>query len=132
MNYILSNSKNNIFLKYICFLLLINYVINQNSRVKKISFFKEFQAIKMNKQKFFDNYLKHFENLTRDNQLSFKRVKIYEKEAHQPYLKEKQDFLQERIKLFRINKRFVISMDRIKKSEIFNIFYKYIKNESKN
>lgn len=119
------------FIKLLCVLVLIHFVINQNSKVKKISFLSEFEEAKTNRLKFLDNYLKHFENLTRENQLTFKRIKIYEKEAFQAYLTEKKEIKQDGIKLFRINKQFVMSMERLKNGEIFNDFYKYINNESK-
>ena len=128
MNFLISKSY---FINFICTLVLIHYVMNQNSKVKKISFFNEFQEAKSNKLKFVDNYLKHFDNLTRENQLTFKRIKINEKEAFQAYLKEKKEITQDGIKLFRINKKFVISMSNLKKSETFNDFYKYINSESK-
>ena len=99
--------------------------------MKKVSFLKEFQEVKSNKQKFMENFIKHFESLTRENILTFKRVKIYEREAFQPYLKEKQDITEQGLKLFRINKKFVISMENIKKSDEYNTIFKYIKNESK-
>ena len=117
-------------LKFSFIIILLKTLIVNNAKVKKVSFLKEFQEVKSNKQKFMENYIKHFESLTRENILTFKRVKIYEREAFQPYLKEKQDITEQGLKLFRINKKFVISMENIKKSDEYNTIFKYIKNES--
>jgi hypothetical protein len=118
-------------LKFTIFVFFLEIINVNNAKVKNISFLKDFLEAKSNKQKFFENYIKHFENLTRDNNLTFKRVKIYEREAFQPYLKEKQDITEQGLKLFRINKKFVISLDNIKKSDEYNLFFQYIKTESK-
>jgi hypothetical protein len=120
---------------------IIQYLTPTNqlsyNNAKKISFlnkFKEYNNGTGNKtitrEKYLENYIRNFEKITRDNQLTFKILKIYGKESFQPFLKNKKDISNEGgIKLFRIGKEHVINMEKLKENKYWNSVFKYIKGE---
>lgn len=113
------------------FYLLIQTVFLQSVRAKMLSFLDKFPDLgNKEKENSLIKYNKFLDQITKENLLTLKFVKIYQQISLQPYFKIKRELkVSSTLKLFSVKNDFVISTELIKKSVFYDDFYKNIKSQ---